>query len=177
MAGSPKKRQLKLDLEQRTRSEFPDDPEATHLDYVARWQADGRLLRDLCAELDVSTGLLQDYLRSTFGAEQVRETLARAREAGAHQLAEEVVEKADAATDKDDVPAARLQVDARKWLAEKWNRREFGTDKGTTVNLSIGSLMLEALQAPVPARPVIASVIAEDAEVVSIEPATSSNGE
>jgi AraC-like DNA-binding protein len=136
-------------LEQRTRAEFEDEPERTHLDYVADWQASGKTLRALCREINVSPPMLSDYLRVEFGAEVARDALSRARENAAHLLAEESMEIADDAT-----PAvaqvANLQVRTRQWVAERWNRRELGNQAGATLNISIGALMLDALRQPVP---------------------------
>ena len=182
MAGQPKKQAMIAELTRRATVEG-----MSVLEYAEQWVASGGTILGLAAAISASLNLkdeaaiqremlrrylagLEDAAPSTSGA------LARARPLGAHALAENAIERADKAT-KEDAAAVALQVRARQYLAERWNPTEFGQSKGTTVNLSIGSLMLEALQAPVPARPVIASVIAEDAEVLSIEPATSSNGE
>jgi hypothetical protein len=183
MAGQPKKQAMIAELTRRATVEG-----MSVLEYAEQWVASGGTVLGLAAAISASLKLdgeaaiqremlrrylvgLEDAAPSTSGA------LARARPLGAHALAEDAIARADGAT-KEDAAAVGLQVRARQYLAERWNPAEFGQVKGgTTVNLSIGSLMMEALQAPVPARPVIASVIAEDAEVVSIEPATSSEGE
>jgi AraC-like DNA-binding protein len=166
MAGSPKKKALRIELERRTREEWPDELERTHLDYVADWQANGKTLRSLCDQLAVSPNMLHTHLRDTYGVGTVRDVLARAREAGAHLFAEESIDIADAATE-DDVQVARLQVSTRQWVAERWNPKELGGQKGANLIVNVGSLMLEALRQPAPSA--IPSAIVEDAEVLSIE--------
>jgi len=170
MAGSPVKRRLGIELEQRTRSEYPDEPEATALDYVARWQAGGRTLRALAHELSVSAPMLSEYLRAKHGAAETKATLTRAREDGAHSLADKVLEIADSATE-DTIQVSRLQVSATQWVAEKWNPAELGPrPANASVTVNIGSLMLAALMQPAPLAPVaIARVIVPDEQTISIE--------
>lgn len=169
MAGSPVKRRLAAELELRARAEFPEDPSANALDYVARWQAGGNTLRKLCKELSVSAPMLSDYLRITYGAPETRAALSRAREYGAHQLVEQALEIADEATILD-VQVARLRVQTNQWVAERWNAAEMGTKPaGASLTVNIGSLMLDALRQPIPAPSAIASAIAIPADVLSIE--------
>jgi len=51
---------------------------------------------------------------------------AHAREAAADHFAEEIVEIADQATDKEDAPAIKVRVDARMWVASKLRPRVYG---------------------------------------------------
>lgn len=70
---------------------------------------------------------------------------ARAREVAADQLAVDALEIADAETG--DVARDRLRVDVRKWLASKWNRQQYGDDKGgVAVQLNLGDLHLQAVK-------------------------------
>lgn len=208
MAGNPKKNAMRAELERRTRTEFPDEPEATTLDYVCRWLADGKTFRSLCRDLGVSAPMVYDSLNHAFGSDTVRAEFAKAREVGAHQLVDEAIEIADDAP-PEEAALANLRVRARQWTAERWNRRELGVDKGgsVSVSLSLGQLMINALVAPPPPAPgleeskqdilaptrdtptaqlgegspagesAIASAIAEEAEVLSIEEPTSSGSE
>ena len=179
MTGSPMKRALRAELERRTRAAWPEELERTHLDYVADWQAQGKFLKTLAAELKVSVPYLKEYLRLSFGGSTVSETLSRAREEGAHIHAEEALEIADEA-DEDNVQVKRLQMQSRQWLTEKWNAREFGSKQGVNVNINVGQLMLTALQAPVPAieaPSAIVTAIAEPADVLSIEETSTSESE
>jgi hypothetical protein len=117
--------------------------------------------------------MLSDYLRNTYGVADRDAKLRAARENAAHLLAEHALEIADAAK-PEDAQVARLQVSTRQWVAERWNRKEFGQDRSSSavVNVSIGSLMLDALRQPVAIEaPAIVGAIAEPAEVLSTEPA------
>jgi hypothetical protein len=172
MPGSPKKAAMLAELERRTRTEFPDEADATHLDYVCRWQAEGKLAIGLARELGVSWELLRDYLYRKFGHENTATKLSRAREAGAYILVEESLELADEATE-DNVQVKRLQVQTTQWVAEKWNARELGSKQQAGTVINIGTLMLDALRQPPPPNPfAIASVIVEDAQLVSAEDST-----
>jgi len=167
MPGSPKKRAMILELERRTLLEFPDEPEATILDYVVRWQSNGKTLSKLCLELEVSWELLKDTLNRKWGRDEVNARLSRAREDAAHRLADETLDIADAATD-DNVQAARLQVSTRQWVAERWNR-ELAPNKQAGIQINIGTLMLEALRQPPPPVPAIAAAIVEEAQLLSAD--------
>jgi hypothetical protein len=171
MAGSPKKAAMLAELERRTRTEFPDEPEATHLDYVARWQAGGDTGLKLAKELGVSWELLKDNLDRKYGRETVNTQLSRAREAGAHRRVDMALDIADEISDepsKEEIAKARVQIQANQWVAEKWNARELGAKQGAGTVINIGTLMLDALMQPPPPNPfVIPAVIAEDAQLVS----------
>lgn len=54
-------------------------------------------------------------------------------------LSEEALEVADAVSDKDDVPAATLQVNTRKWIASRLNPKWFGDapEKGLNVGVRV----------------------------------------
>lgn len=88
-------------------------------------------------------------------------------------MVDKALDTADNATE-DDVQVAALQVRTLQWTAERWNREELGQAKAGSVTVNLGVMMLEALRQPAPARPVISAVIVEDAEVLSIEDATTS---
>lgn len=196
MAGNPKKAAMKAELERRTRAEFPDEPERTWLDYVAACLADGQTFRALCRDMGVSTPMVYDALNHAFGQENVRAAFAKARELGAHQLAEEAIEISDEVMQ---TPAesqrASLRIRARQWTAERWNRADMGQQKAAGATINIGTLMLQALQAPIetagsvlpPARgssaaltiqpDAIAAAIPAPVEILSIEPASTSEPE
>ena len=171
-----------------TRAEFGDD-EASHLDFAELWVASGRTIQDLANVLTqrlfpaaegqppadvIYREALSKYLSSLERA-ATEGTLARARARGAHALAEASVSLADTAT-KDTASAVGVQVRSRQWLAERWNAAEFGQQK-VGVSVNIGTLMLDALRQPLPARIAIPGAIAEEADVVSIEAPTTSEAE
>lgn len=61
--------------------------------------------------------------------EEFSKLYTRARESRADIMAEEIIEIADKA---DDANIARVQIDARKWLAGKYNRKLYGEKVDTT---------------------------------------------
>ena len=164
-------------LAERTRETFPNDPAATHLDYVELWQASGKTLNQLAAELSagteskgadadplpVSGEMISRYLYKTFDEKQGDERLTRARARGSYRLLDETVSIADNVKAKDEVPAARLQVSARQFVLEKWNPAEFGQSRGTNITLNVSQLHLQALQArptqAIPAEKVTAALL------------------
>lgn len=202
MAGNPKKAALKAELERRTRCEFPDEPGMTWLDYACAWLVEGSML-GLARELKVSPQFLYKTLNDTFGKETVQSRMAEARALSAYVLDEEAIEIADDAGNLTPVKVqqANLRVRARQWSAERRNREAFGQLKATGTTVNIGTLMLQALQAPLPAKTAteldalartrgsadqlatstiqpataIPAAIAEPAEILSVEPATTSD--
>lgn len=177
MPGQPQKRAIITALEQRTRQEFSDEPEATHLDYVELWQASGRTLNDLGEEIGLGPKkgeAISRYLHKVFGNEAATNALRNARARGAHSLVEDTLDIADRATE-DDIGVARLRVQARQWTAEKWNPAEFGR-QGNNVNvqLNLGELHLAALQKyQQPPHPVIEA----HAEVIELPAAATEPNE
>jgi hypothetical protein len=192
MAGQPKRRRMIAELEKRTREEM--DPGATHLDYAVRWVASGGTLVDLANSIAKSLdprgfklgtfkifrGALSDYLDAVFGEDNAQRCLDRARARGAHGL----VENAQVIADEQDgllpgaATAARLKMDSRHYLAERWNKADFAQAKGTNVTISMATLHLDALRR-MPPRPAAAlpAAIVEDAEVLSIEAPTTSTSD
>jgi terminase small subunit-like protein len=170
------RKRMAAELDARTRARWPDEPDKTHLDYCADWQANGQLLRTLATQLDCSPSMLSEYLRINFGAPRVRDVMSRAREEAAHQLAEQSIEVVDGAS-ANEAGLASAQARSRQWLAQSWNREDYGT-KGASVTINVGSLMLDALRQPLPNQATaILPAIAEDAHDVTIETATSSEPE
>ncbi|MEN6536667.1 MAG: hypothetical protein ABFD89_23630 [Bryobacteraceae bacterium] len=101
--------------------------------------AEGRSLRSICRDpgspsIDAVMRWLGDETKADF-----RQQYARAREAQADRLAEEILEIADdgtndtyvdengnTRTDQDVIARSRLRVDARKWLASKMAPKKYG---------------------------------------------------
>jgi hypothetical protein len=111
----------------------------TVADQICSRIADGESLRKICASEgmpDMKTVMrwLADDVH-----EELRQQYARAREAQADKMAEEILEIADdgkndtyiddngnVRTDQDVVARSRLRVDARKWLASKMAPKKYG---------------------------------------------------
>ena len=74
-----------------------------------------------------------------------REQYVRAQQHRAEKWAEEIVEIADDAP-KDDVNKARLQVDARKWVASKLLPKKYGDRQTIALEEVTAETLLEALK-------------------------------
>jgi hypothetical protein len=92
----------------------------------------GRSLPTLCKELGISIASvfrwLTDEKRASF-----REQYARAREAQADVLAEEILDISD--DTEDDPNSRRIRVDARKWYAGKVRPKKYGDASQIDVNM------------------------------------------
>lgn len=88
--------------------------------------ANGKSLRKICEAKDMPSIeavrlWLADETKAKFLGQYVR-----AREEQADFYADEIIERADKAFDKDSSAAAKVQVDARKWVASKLKPKRYG---------------------------------------------------
>lgn len=111
-------------------------------DAICERLAEGESLRAICAAEDMpSKGTVFRWLAQST---EFRDQYARAREAQADTLADEIVDIADDGrndkyvddegrprVDQDVIARSRLRVDARKWVAAKLKPKVYG-DKSTT---------------------------------------------
>lgn len=112
-----------------------------------------KLLRNMPKSIKQHTvGNNGDMMSMAVWYDWVRETPERAakwetmKEIQANDWAEQALEIGDAA-DSDNVQVARLQVDTRKWMAEKFNRAQFGKPEAVTaIGITIGDDFLESLK-------------------------------
>jgi hypothetical protein len=108
-------------------------------DSICSQIADGKSLRAICAKTGMPSKSMVLRWLDAESAQQFRDQYARAREAQADLLAEEMLEIADDSsldvlTDKDGnerpntefVTRSRLRVDTRKWLASKMAPKRYG---------------------------------------------------
>lgn len=89
--------------------------------------AEGKALRDVCAS--IPNGPSPVTVRAWVAADaEFQAAYTRAREYGADYHAEDIVTIADDAKDgtTDEINAARLRIDARKWYAAKVAPRRYG---------------------------------------------------
>lgn len=162
MAGRARTHALAEALAERTKDYFElteiltEDTHST-LDYVADWIESGNTLKELSAELTVELGhevtyaRLMAVLRETHGADGTDQRLSASRARASHSLAETALELVDASAETQvDVSRAASRAKTRQWMAERYNPREYGQQKGVSVSLSIGSLHLDALRAVSP---------------------------
>lgn len=82
--------------------------------------------------------------------EEVSQRLVRAREVGAAAMASDTIDLADELVllpKADPVQVAKLQIEARRWLAGKNNARYDTQRAGVAVQVNVGALHLQALKA------------------------------
>jgi hypothetical protein len=156
MSGKPKEARLLIALNKRAVLELGSD--ATALDYVVSYIAGGKMFTDLAADLaielkePVSRQLVSGAANGL--SDDARERIAAARQEGAISLAEETLSIADNAdATAGGAAKARVQISSRQWMAERFNAAQFGAMTKTQVSVSLGALMLEALQQPPPPNP------------------------
>ena len=128
-------------------------------EYVMNAVMEGISLYKIADHLDTTRGLLYTWLHNEDGR---WEAYQEARKVGAYAMVEDAHAIADSATNES-VALARERVKVRLWQAERANREAFGQQKETNVNISVGDLHLQALQAS-PAEQI------EDAEVIEVLP-------
>lgn len=138
------------ELERRTREEFEDDPDATHLDYVVGWVESGGTIVGLLEEMGdgmYRRAMLMKYLEAQYGAEVTRR-MNDARVEGAHAMVEDAAEIVDnARADKDSIALAKLRSDSKNFLASRWNRAAYGEPKaGIALQVNLGSAFLDSLR-------------------------------
>lgn len=86
-------------------------------------------------------------------------------------LADEAREIVDSVPEtREAIAKAKLASDMRTWLAGKWNREQYGEQKPSSVQISIGQLHIDALRQGArivnPHQP--KAVLAQPAEVIEI---------
>ena len=120
-------------------------------DWVWDQLGSGMLVMTLCDQLGVSTSAFHRWVERG-GAERTA-LYTRAREAGAHSLAEQTISIADQA-DRDTVQVAKLRSDNRWRMAAKLNPDVYGDKQAPLVNIDLAGITLDALRQRVVAPPV-----------------------
>ena len=112
-------------------------------DWVWDQIGSGMLVMTLCEQLGVSTSAFHRWVER--GGEERTALYTRAREAGAHSLAEQTISIADMA-DRDTVQVAKLRSDNRWRMAAKLNPDVYGDKQQSMINIDLGSITLDALR-------------------------------
>ena len=121
-----------------TKRNFP--ARAKTIETICERISEGRSLRAVCRDMDmpgfttVKTWLSQD---DVFRAQYVK-----AREEQAEYYADEIVNIADTT---EDPPKARLQIDARKWVAAKLLPKKYGDNSSLSLSGSVDVSLRKAL--------------------------------
>ncbi len=132
----------------------------------------GQRVRQLARAEGYSHQLLYKYAHSS---DEKWAEFCKARKQGAHGLVEEAAEILENANPlfPGDVSKAREQAGHIRWMAERYNKDEFGGTPQVAVQLNIGALHLDALRARnvghihVPSTPAIEAAEPVEAEVVA----------
>lgn len=113
--------------------------------------ADGEGLRPIAADYGCSPSWLSWQMRKS---PELSKLYAMARREGARALVEDALDKIDTVrVDRDEIAKVKLQVEHRRWLAEKYDRETFGDGPAVQVNVqSLGDLHLAAISTPRPPR-------------------------
>lgn len=123
-------------------------------EFVLEQLMDGQSLKKIATVMDVSRGLLYRWLHQE---EDRWDKYNEAREVGAHAMVDSAFEILEGAT-ATSISVDRERANIRKWLAERANRKDFGSEKTQQVHnvMNISEMHLVAVQqAPkdVPALP------------------------
>ena len=112
------------------------------MDEICLRLVDGESLRKICRDDHMpSPALICKWLANDENGE-LREQYARAKAEQADTIFQEVLDIADNATNED-VQVARLQIDARKWMAGKLKPKVYGDKMQNETTMSIdGTLEL-----------------------------------
>jgi hypothetical protein len=103
---------------------------------------EGKTITQICYELGVGKRPLQAWLDQVDADES---KIARARAKAATSYAMQALEIADS-SEPEQAAKARLQIQARQWIAERWDRKTYGTQSGPQITLNITDLRLNALR-------------------------------
>ena len=104
----------------------------------------GLKVRELCEVMDMSSQMFYAWLRQDPERQRVYREM---RQATADGLLDEMLEIADAST-MATVGVDRERIKIRQWLAERWNREDYGQSPapGAGMVFNVGELHLTALK-------------------------------
>ena len=101
----------------------------------------GKSHTDICLEMGISRKALERWMDEV---DIDGDKLARARAQAADRLAVETLQIADQA-DPEHAAHARVRIQTRQWLAEKWKPSVYGT-KQAAIQVNIHSMRMDALR-------------------------------
>jgi hypothetical protein len=101
----------------------------------------GKSQTRICKDLGIGRRALEIWC----DAPENEHKIARARARAADNLACETLEIADAAAPEES-NVARVRIQTRQWIAERWKPSVYAQQRGPSVSISIGGLRLDALR-------------------------------
>lgn len=130
MAGTPKFHQ-----DMKMLAKLPDD-------MIWSMMEAGKTHTDICLEMGISRKALERWLDES---DPDGDKIARARALAADQLAMETLQIADQ-SEPEHAAHARVRIQARQWVAERWNPKTYGSQKAQQININIQDLRMNALR-------------------------------
>jgi transposase-like protein len=112
------------------------------MEVIAAAIADGSNLNAIAKRLKVGRSTLAAWIAAD---PERTATISRAREEASNRMADEVIDIADCATNESE-RVARLRIDARKWLASRWNPGIYGERTGPLVQIDLAGAHLRAVR-------------------------------
>jgi len=112
------------------------------MDVIAAAIADGSNLNAIAKRLKVGRSTLAAWIAAD---PERAATISRAREEASNRMADEVIDIADGATNESE-RVAKLRIDARKWLASRWNPGIYGERTGPLVQIDLAGAHLRAVR-------------------------------
>lgn len=102
----------------------------------------GKSLTEICLELGIGRRALERWIDDN---DPDGDKIARARARAADELVTETLSIADQ-SDPEHAAHTRVRIQARQWVAERWNRKAYGSQSGPQITLNIQDLRLNALR-------------------------------
>ena len=96
----------------------------------------------ICKSLGVGRRALEEWLDQPSQAG----LLSRARARAADDIVSETIDIADSIAFDDNPQIAKVRIQTRQWVAERWNAPAYAQNKGQNVSISIAGLRLDALR-------------------------------
>ncbi len=102
----------------------------------------GKAHTDICNEVGISKKALNKWLDDV---DPDGDKIARARARASHEYAMETLQIADS-SDAESAAQARIRIQARQWVAERWNPKTYGQQKAAQLTVNIQDMRLAALR-------------------------------
>jgi hypothetical protein len=130
MAGTPK-----FHSDMKMLSKLPED-------MIWAMIEGGKSLTEICIEMGISRKALERWIDEN---DPDGDKIARARARAADELVTETLSIADR-SDPEHAAHTRVRIQARQWVAERWNRKAYGTQSGPQININVQDLRMNALR-------------------------------
>lgn len=130
MAGTPK-----FHSDMKMLSKLPED-------MIWSMIEGGKSFTEICIEMGISRKALERWIDEN---DPDGDKIARARARAADELVTETLSIADR-SDPEHAAHTRVRIQARQWVAERWNRKAYGSQSGPQININVQDLRMTALR-------------------------------